>query len=232
MPKIFVIVLMIVMSHFCFADEWTSKFDIEGDNPIVSDDIISFSAISSQYLTTNGHGWRNELKKKKKLRTSMYSTHEKISAKLSFNLDAGNKTIITQYHEEGTGTVVLLYVSDFPENKMLNGIYNDGVFDVYVRYTDVQNQSKLIVIGTINSGDTVDYSMENNQGDITLMFQDESYTFRTKDASNVYLKFGDYLQAQSPETKTYLDHDDYAEFYENVVTDMVTFNDFNYTESD
>ena len=42
-------------------------FDIEGNNPYKNDKLV-FSALESIYLSNNGHGWRNELKKKEVFR--------------------------------------------------------------------------------------------------------------------------------------------------------------------
>lgn len=192
--------------------------------------MLEFSAIESKHLTENGHGWRNEVKKKKELRTSMYSTHEKISCSLILKMDNGLKTIITQYNAGGTGIVLLLVVSDYDGSSLLNGKYNDGIFDVYVRYIDVNNRSNTVPITTIKSNEIIEYSMENNRGNIKISIDQKTVELNTKDSESVYLKFGDYLQAQYPKTKMYLKHKDYEEFYENVVNNKVIFQNFKYTK--
>jgi len=207
-----------------------SYFDIEGNDPQLLDDSLHFSALKSKYISTNGHGWRNELKKKNDLRKDMYDTVESISARVRITLSPGVKTIFTQYHGNDTSTLFLLFISDIRDKDLINGIAVDGIFDVYFIATKQNGDRINVPLSTIKSNDQFVYSIKNDKGKLTILFNDMVTEVMLKDSPQVYLKFGNYLQAQDPYTGEQSNQKEFAMFYvkNGIVNDDIVFESFEY----
>ncbi|WP_418320664.1 polysaccharide lyase family 7 protein [Piscinibacter sakaiensis] len=177
-----------------------STFEVEGPSPYSADGCaMVFDALAAQYTTSNGHGWRHELKIPSRLRTGMTRTSETLVADFTVDLSKGGKTIITQYHAEGTGTIVKVYVADSAESGFLNSVANDGIFDVYVRILPAGSSSEeKMALGTIVSGNTFQLSVSNQRGNVSVSAFGRTKTAAVADGGASYLKFGNYLQSQDP----------------------------------
>ena len=171
-------------------------FDCEGDDPYRNNGELQFSALSSKLLTANGHGWRNELKKKSELRKSMYTTREKLSATVQADLSPGVKTMIVQYHDNAQGTLLKVFLADIQNGKIINGIANDGIFDIYAVFTKPDGSEMVSPLAAYRPGEPVTFSVENREGTITVSVDAVSVTETVKDCEGAYFKFGNYLQAQ------------------------------------
>ena len=232
--KLFWIFLLFFSSTGWAADSSLPEyFDCEGNPPFTREGPLFFSALQSRYLSPNGHGWRNELKKKAPLRKSMYETRESLSAKVTFRLSSGAKTVFVQYHEAGTGTLLMMFIGDIQNKALLNGIACDGIFDIYCRVTQEDGRSITLPLCTGHSGDTFPYRMENKNGEVTITLNEKTVSIRTKDAPMVYLKFGDYLQAQDPYTGKQHTQSDFETFYagSHITEDEILFEDLVFQNS-
>lgn len=216
-----------------------SLFDLEGGdndlNPYQSDDSLVFDALAARHVTSSGNGWRHELKMAEENRLAMYDTDESISADITAELSDGAKTIVAQYHASGTGTIVKIYVSDTNESNHDDSTALNGIFDVYARLKPPGSSSEVIVnFGTIRSGDTFDLSIINDRGNVTVSSMGVTENMRVDDSDESYLKFGNYLQAQDPETNDDIeDSDDWADFYSDtgITETVITFRNVEYSRN-
>jgi hypothetical protein len=204
-------------------------FDFAGPSPYRGGTLV-FSALNSRLLTKGGHGFRNELKKKQALRKTMYETAERLSGTVKFNLSPGAKTIILQYHRNDEHTLVLLYVADSENPRLLNGKAVDRIFDVYVDELDVGGKEREFPLTTLRNGEPLTFSMENDRGNVTVEVNGQRAAFRTQDSEGTYLKFGDYLQAKDPVTDRQAEHGDIPDFYakNGITTDSIEFSNVIY----
>jgi hypothetical protein len=200
-------------------------FSIEGNNPYISDNCLAFDALKSKYLSPNGHGWRNELKKKDALRRDLYNTVESISADITFRCSPGVKTVFTQYHENNTSTLLLLFIADINDKQLSNGIAKDGVFDIYFIATQPNGNKVKMPLGVAKSNETFKYSVMNQNGNIEIGFNDKVVKIKLKDSPKVYLKIGNYLQAQDSITGNQSEQRDFEFFYRTngIVEDEIVF---------
>lgn len=214
--------------------ELEKYFDVEGNSPFVTPTLLRFDPLASKYVTPNGHGWRNELTIKEEIRTSFYKTYEHFSADISVNLSKGSKTIISQFHAASTGTLVKVYVSDTSESGFFNSVSTDGVFDVYVRMLGDDGKERKYPLGTVKSGNSLHLDIVNNHGDVTVTALGQSARQHVKDDSGAFFKFGNYLQAQDPDTLNQVESSsDFASFYEsqNIVTSILEFTQVTYVRT-
>lgn len=209
-------------------------FDVEGNSPFVTSTLLRFDPLASRYVTPNGHGWRNELTVKEDIRTYLYKTYEHFSADIAVNLSKGSKTIISQFHGSGTGTLVKVYLSDTSESGFFNSQSTDGIFDVYVRILGTDGKERKYPLGTIKSGASFHLDIVNNHGDVTVAALGNSARQQVKDGSGAFFKFGNYLQAQDPDTMEQVDNsDDFANFYasHNITTSILEFTKVTYVRT-
>jgi hypothetical protein len=189
-----------------------TQFQVEGDTPYPAPapylGTLHFSALASRFDSGHGHGYRNELKLAPALRRSVAHTREHFFARVTPTLPAGAKTIIAQYHGEGLDTLVKVYVQDTADAKGLDGKADNGVFDVLVRILGTDGKEVTTALGTIRSGDSFDLDIRFADGSAqvaaTTPGQGRVATRRVavRDTGrNIYLKFGDYLQALDPDTQ-------------------------------
>lgn len=189
-----------------------TQFQVEGDTPYPApgpySGTLNFSALASQFDSGHGHGYRNELKLAPALRRSVPHTREHFSARVTPTLPAGAKTIIAQYHGEGLDTLVKVYLQDTADAKGIDGKADNGVFDVIVRILGTDGKEVSTALGALRSGESLDLDIRFADGSaqvaVTTTGQGRKATDRVavKDnGRNVYLKFGDYLQALDPETQ-------------------------------
>ncbi len=180
----------------------TSIFEAEGPSPYSTDACsMLFNALTAQVVTPNGNGWRHELKIPTHLRTGMTQTTETFAAHVKVDLSLGGKTIVLQYHAEGTGTIVKVYVADTAESGFLNSVANDGIFDVYVRILPAGSATEeKMALGTITSGGTFDLAVSNVLGRVSVSAFGRTKVANVDDGGASYLKFGNYLQSQNPVT--------------------------------
>lgn len=200
----------------------------EGSDPRVGDSLV-FDALRERFVTSNGNGWRHELKIKQDQRVAMTAAYEELSATLTAELSDGSKTIVAQHHADGTGTIVKLYIADTSEGGLLDSQAKNGVFDVYVRMarSDGSGEAKY-ALGTIRSGDSFRFSMINDYGTVTMSAFGQRFELEVEDSSKSFLKFGNYLQAQDAETGEDVDDSgDWASFYSDagITTSVLTFSD-------
>lgn len=203
-------------------------FDVEGPDPVVSGPEgpeLVFSALASRVLTSNGHGLRHEVKRRAQDRRPMADTSETLSATVGFALSPGAKTIVVQYHEGDTQTLFKLYIGDLADRRLTNGVASDGVFDVYARIDDPQGNEVVYPFLALRSGGRFSFALHADRGVITLTVDGKTVVQKTKDADGVFLKWGDYLQAQDPVTGRQEAHEGIPTFYERhgITVDTVTF---------
>jgi hypothetical protein len=209
-------------------------FDVEGNSPFVTSTLLRFDPLASKYVTPNGHGWRNELTIKEDIRTYLYKTYEHFSADIAVNLSKGSKTIISQFHGSGTGTLVKVYLSDTSESGFYNSQSTDGIFDVYVRMLGTDGKERKYPLGVIKSGASMHLDIVNNHGDVTVTALGNSARQQVKDGSGAFFKFGNYLQAQDPDTMEQVENsDDFAYFYSshNITTSILDFTKVTYVRT-
>lgn len=204
-------------------------FDYEGKPPFVGER-LEFSALGSDVLTSNGHGLRNELKRKVTQRRSMYQTNERLAGTISYQLSKGSKTIVAQYHEGNTETLFKLYVADIKDRRLDNGIANDGIFDIYAKIDDTNGKEILHPFLSIQGDGKFDFDLSVAEGTIHLTINGKTVSQKTKDAPGTYLKFGDYLQAQDAQTGQQEAHENIRDFYRlrGIVSDRIVFEDVKY----
>lgn len=177
-----------------------STFEIEGHSPYSADGCsMVFEPLVAQVTTANGNGWRHEVKIPAALRVGMSAISESLRADVKVDLSPGGKTIIAQYHAQGTGTIVKVYVSDTNESGFLNSIASDGIFDVYVRIRPAGSTSEVkTALGTIRTGDSFNLLVSDVYGRVTVSAFGRTATANVDDGGASYLKFGNYLQSQNP----------------------------------
>lgn len=64
MYKKIIITFILLVNSIAYSQDLSTYFDIEGNSPYLDKENLLFSAIDSKYVSKNGHGWRNELKRK------------------------------------------------------------------------------------------------------------------------------------------------------------------------
>lgn len=183
-------------------DNVKATFDVEGPSPYTADGCsMVFDALAARYLTSSGNGWRHELKIPTALRTGMTRSIESLEADFRVDLSPGGKMIVTQYHAEGTGTIVKVYVADSAESGFFNSVPKDGVFDVYARILPAGSSTEQkMALGTITSGQSFRLAVSNVLGRVTVSAFGRTMTAMVDDGGASYLKFGNYLQSQDPFT--------------------------------
>ena len=217
-------------------DSWDwSLWDVRGSNPIIGDTMV-FDALASKFVTPKGHGWRHELKIKSKKRVSIQNAYEDFKANVQVNSSAGAKTLITQYYAAGKGTIMKLYVSDFKEKGLKDGIAGNGIFDVYVELVedDVSGAKTKKSLGTLVSGDAFDFSIVVVNGYLAVNAFGESASSIVTDDALSYMTFGNYLQAQSIKSGKYVKNPkEYGKFYKNagITTSKLVFRELSYTRT-
>lgn len=217
------------------AAELREHFAVEGEDPFISANTLSFDALSSAHVTENGNGFRNELKIDESQRADMTATDEVFNADVTVNLSPGSKTIIAQHHASDTGTLMKVYVSDTDEFE--KGAAADGTFEVYARLEKPDGSGEEVVqLGTVQSGDTFDLSVQNDHGFVSVSSDTlgSSASLQVKDSSESYFKFGNYLQAQDPYTlKKASGSDNFAALYDkfDITESVVTFANVGYSRA-
>ena len=209
---------------------------------------MTFDALAAKHVTTNGNGWRHELKIKSNggFRVGMTELFEEFKATITANLDPGSKTIVAQHHADTTATITKLYIADLdeggfenaPDGRSSDSVALNGIFDVYIRLAkeDGSGETKHLLT-TIRSGDSFDFEEINDHGTVTVKINGQSLdSINVNDSSASYFKFGNYLQAQNPETGDKLrsgDKDgDYEDFYDEFFsTSEIIFTDMSYTRT-
>lgn len=233
-------------------EEWSEVYEAEHGILGEEDHITSlaplemtFNALNAQHVTPNGNGWRHELKIKLDggYRVGMTEVYELFKATIRADLTPGSKTIVAQHHAATTATITKLYIADLdetgfskaPDVSSSNSKSMDGIFDVYIRLAkpDGSGETKHLLT-TIQSGESFDFEEENDHGVVTVSINGQSLSpITVNDSSASYFKFGNYLQAQNPETGDKLasgDGDgDWADFYaEYFTTSDITFTNMSY----
>lgn len=231
--------------------EYSEVYDAEHGDIGEEDHLISlvpiemtFDALAAKHTTPNGNGWRHELKIKSSggYRVAMTEVYELFKAKIHVNLDKGAKTIVAQHHASDTGTITKLYVADLNEGGFENapdGTESDstamnGIFDVYIRLAkeDGSGETKHLLT-TVRSGESFYFEEENDHGVITVKINGQELSSVTiEDSTESYFKFGNYHQAQNPETNEKLsssDQDSWPAFYAEYFDESkITFTEMSY----
>jgi len=236
-------------------EEYSEVFEAESGNLGSEDHIISlspiemtFDALAAQHVTENGNGWRHEIKIKSSgdYRVGMTEVYEKFKATITAKLDDGAKTIVAQHHAATTATITKLYIADLDEGGFENApdgtesdsVAMNGIFDVYIRLAkeDGSGETKHLLT-TIRSGESFEFEEINDHGLVTVSINGQTLdSITVDDSSESYFKFGNYHQAQNPETGDKLasgDADgDFADFYaEYFDISQITFTDMSYTRT-
>ena len=197
-------------------------FKVEGEDAIAnaSNGILSFSATRSQFNSGHGHGWRNEAKIREQLRLPVGQTREHFSATVIPHLPAGAKTIVAQYHFEGLSTAMKVYVQDTKQTGMMDGVEENGVFDILARITGPDGKEGAFPLGTVQSGEPFDLDVSFNAGVVNVTVstkkqgQKETGNVSLPDTSSlVYFKFGDYLQAMNAAGQHTTNEDEWKEYF-------------------
>jgi hypothetical protein len=198
-------------------------FKVEGLNAIADahDGVLSFSATQSKFNSGHGHGWRNEAKIREDLRLPVGETHEHFSATITPHLPAWAKTIVTQYHFEGLNTALKVYVQDTGGGGTLDdGVPGNGVFDIVARISSADGHEGAYPLGTVRSGEPFDLKVNFNGGVVNVSVTTSKWgrkqtpDITLPDATNeVYLKFGDYLQAMNDKGQHTTDENEWQAYY-------------------
>ncbi|WP_158768867.1 carbohydrate-binding protein [Paraglaciecola sp. L1A13] len=236
-------------------EEYSEVYEAESGELGEEDHIISlspiemtFDALAAQHVTENGNGWRHELKIKSngEYRVGMTEVYEEFKATITATLDDGAKTIVAQHHAADTATITKLYIADLDEGGFENApdgtesdsVAMNGVFDVYIRLADPDSDGETKhLLTTIRSGESFEFEEINDHGVVTVTINGMSLDpISVDDSSESYFKFGNYQQAQNPETGEKLvsgdADDDYADFYaEYFDTSEITFTKMSYTRT-
>lgn len=168
----------------------------------------------------------------------MTATYEELQATAKVELSDGGKTIIAQHHAGGLGTIMKLYVADSSESGFFDSTPANGVFDVYVRIKNAQGVEEKKALGTIESGDTFSFRVINNYGTVKVEAFGRSLEVIVEDDDTSYLKFGNYLQSQSPYGNVNCgekgNSDSFEQCYEDlgITTAKVTMTNVSYTRID
>ena len=180
------------------------SFETEGNNPYMDDGTEHYNAFESSVVTPNGNGIRNENKIPEEDRVAMANTNESLTGTVTPELSAGSQAIITQWHGEGEGALVKLYVDDQDADVQTagaeNGVAGDGIFDVYIVYHDESGDPVRVNLGTTESGQPMDLAFEKRGNEFTADVNGVSTSFSAPDDEEVYLKYGMYLQTKDPLT--------------------------------
>ncbi len=217
--------------------DW-SWWALEGANPVQGNGSMVFDALEEFVITPNGNGPRHEAKIDIPLRKSMTAVYEDFEANVTVNLDNGGKTIIAQHHAGDLGTIVKVYIADSNEqNGLLDSDPNDGEFDVYVRMAPAGGGSEIVYpIGVIESGDSFWFRILNDHGDVTGWFEGPGFNTTpigtaVEDSDGSYLKFGNYLQAQTPELENIEGSENWPGYFEDagIDTAVITMTDVCHT---
>jgi hypothetical protein len=205
-------------------------FDVEGNDPYRDSELV-FSALQSDLLTPNGHGLRNELKKKQSRRLAMSDTSETLEGDVEFHLSAGAKTVFLQYHREDERTLVLFEIGDVRQPSLTNGIARDGVFDIYAIVRLPDDTVETVPFIALPNGSSFHFAVFNDRGLVSLMVNGQIVTRQVGDSPAAYLKFGDYLQAQDPETGKQAEYSGIRGFYraQGITEDRLIFRHVQYT---
>ena len=203
---------------------------------------MKFSALETQHETRNGRGWRHELKIKSSgdYRVAMTKVYELFKARIKADLSNGSKTIVAQHHAKIAATITKLYISDLNEGGFKNApdgtkpdsVAMNGIFDVYIGLAkeDGSGETKYLLT-TIRSGESFDFEEENDHGKVTVKINDQKIkTISVNDSSESYFKFGNYHQAQNPETgKQIKDKSAWPALYKKYFsTSNITFTNMSY----
>jgi len=209
---------------------------------------MRFDALAAKHTTPNGNGWRHELKIKSSgdYRVGMTELFEEFKATITAKLDDGAKTIVAQHHADTTATITKLYIADLdeggfenaPDGRESDSVAMNGIFDVYIRLAkeDGSGETKHLLT-TIRSGESFDFEEINDHGTVTVKINGQSLDpITVNDSSASYFKFGNYQQAQNPETNDKLasgdKDDDYKDFYAKYFrTSEIIFTDMSYTRT-
>lgn len=236
-------------------EEYSEVYEAEHGNIGEEDHILSlspiemkFDALAAKHTTPNGNGWRHELKIKSSgdYRVGMTELFEEFKATITAKLDDGAKTIVAQHHADTTATITKLYIADLdeggfenaPDGRESDSVAMNGIFDVYIRLAkeDGSGETKHLLT-TIRSGESFYFEEINDHGTVTVKINGQSLDpITVNDSSASYFKFGNYQQAQNPETGDKLasgnEDDDYDDFYAKYFsTSEITFTDMSYTRT-
>jgi len=236
-------------------EEYAEVYEAEHGDIGEEDHILSlspiemkFDALAAKHTTPNGNGWRHELKIKSSgdYRVGMTELFEEFKAKITAKLDPGAKTIVAQHHADTTATITKLYIADLdeggfdnaPDGTESDSVAMNGIFDVYIRLAkeDGSGETKHLLT-TIRSGESFDFEEINDHGTVTIKINGQSLSpITVNDSSASYFKFGNYQQAQNPETGEKLasgdEDDEYEDFYAKYFsTSEITFTDMSYTRT-
>ena len=174
----------------------------------------------------------------------MTAVFEDFQANIKVEMSDGSKAIVAQHHASDTGTIMKLYVSDTSESGFTptsagvesDSVASNGIFDVFVRLAreDGSGEDKQL-LGTMISGQDFDFRVVNDHGYVTVWAFGESFSRTIEDSTESYLKFGNYLQAQDPETgEDVEDSSDWAAFYasEGITESLLTFSNIGYIRNE
>ena len=224
-----------------------SIWEIEGETPITRDGAFSFNALDQCVVTPNSNGCRHEMKVLQSERFGLTEQYEYFKANIQADLSPGADTIVVQHHPQETGTLAALYLSDrtnpYGFQGMENGIAYDGVFDVFVTVRmpgTLQNQA--VILGTIQSGESFDYEVINDHGNLIISGLGKRVEIQPANSSISYLKFGNYIQAIDPDSGVRINLDkplgpedraNFLEYYANLGIDkaVVIFRDVQYSRT-
>lgn len=212
-------------------------WDLEGEDPhpLVDPQTLVFVPLEAQYTSPNGNGWRHEYKIRQDLRVAMTETYEEFQATVKVEMSDGGKTIIAQHHASDLGTIMKVYVADSSESGFYDSEAANGIFDVYVRLRNKYGVEEKFPLGTIESGDSFSLHVINDYGLVRVEAFGESFELEVEDDSASYLKFGNYLQSQTPVGSVNCgepgNSSSFAECYEelSIMESTVTMTDVTYT---
>lgn len=229
--------------------EWSEVYEVEHgiigeDDHLVSVSPIemTFKALEAQHETTNGNGWRHEVKIKSSggYRVAMTEVYELFKANIKAELSDGSKIIVAQHHAETTDTITKLYVSDLdesgfdraPDGRQSDSVAKNGIFDVYIRLAkaDGSGETKHLLT-TIRSGESFDFEEENDHGVVTVKINGQALdSISVNDSSESYFKFGNYHQSQNPDNNEKIsDKDEWPAFYAEYFNESnITFTNMSY----
>lgn len=179
-------------------------WEAEGPDPQDGDAFV-FDALQANVVTLSGNGPRHELKIRQECRGALDSFYEELSGRITVDMSPGAKSIVTQYHTSGIGTLVKLYVSDSREHGFDDSNPANGVFDVYVRM-DLGGTVGEVKhpLGSVERGEWFDFSVINDHGEVTVSASNDNFSASAteiiggRSEPDSYLKMGNYLQAQNP----------------------------------
>lgn len=159
---------------------------------------FNFDALSNPTYTENGNGPRSELKIDEDERVGISETDETFSAKITPTMSDGARASFAQF-KVGSEATLLIYISDGQRRGDLdNDEPGDGIFNIYAQF-DEGDDEKYFDFGTIESGETFDFSFDKDGRDITIKVDDVEEELKFDDSDDdVMFKFGNYTQSQDP----------------------------------